>query len=126
LTEALATQYQLRNGQENLNISSQFFYGGAANAQRAANQLSKATYGQGQLYQSTHTSDPISTLIGGNKPTGGVTWSNPIEAHVQYGPNPNKPEDQMRIWGETNVDAVLVVPSNSPSAVQISPQEVTP
>lgn len=126
LTEALATQYQLRNGQENLNISSQFFYGGAANAQRAADNLSKATGGQGRLYQSTHTIDPVGTLIGGNEPTGGVPWSNPIEAHVQYGPNPNKPEDQLSIWGETNVDAVLVVPSNSPSTVQISPQEVTP
>jgi hypothetical protein len=127
LTEVLATQHQLRTGQENLNISSQFFYGGAANAQRAADQLSKATNGQGQLYQSTHTSDPVGTwLVGGNEPTGGVPWSNPIEAHVQYGPNPNKPEDQMKIWGETKADAVLVTPSNSPSAVQISPQEDTP
>jgi hypothetical protein len=135
LTEALATQYQLRTGQENLNISSQFFYGGAANAQRAADQLSKATNGEGQLYQSTHTSDPVGTLIGGNEPTGGVPWSNPIEAHVQYGPNYGEAKDENdRIarlrelnssWGETNRKAVLVPPSTQPPQLP-APQGVMP
>ena len=121
LTEVLATQYQLRTSQENLNISSQFFYGGAANAQRAADNLSKATAGQGQLYQSTHTSDPVGTLIGGNEPTGGVPWSHPIRAHVRYGPNYGNVNDEEEsidrqgklntTWGETNQEAVLVPPS---------------
>jgi filamentous hemagglutinin len=121
LTEVLATQYQLRTGQENLNISSQFFYGGAANAQRAADQLSKATNGQGQLYQSTHTSDPVGTLIGGNEPTGGVPFSNPITGHTQYGPNfgvhndeeenADRQEKLNSTWGQTSRDAVLVPPS---------------
>jgi filamentous hemagglutinin len=126
LTEVLATQYQLRTGQENLNISSQFFYGGAANAQRAADNLNQATNGKGQLYQSTHTSDPVGTLIGGNEPTGGVPWSNPIEAHVQYGPNPNNPDDQMKVWDQTNFDAVWVAPSNTLSEVEVAPKEGRP
>jgi filamentous hemagglutinin len=135
LTEALATQYQLRTGQENLNISSQFFYGGAANAQRAADNLSKATGGQGRLYQSTHTSDPVGTLIGGNEPTGGVPWSNPIEAHVRYGTNFGNVKDEeesldrqeklKNTWGETNREVVLVPPSSQPPQLT-APQGVTP
>jgi hypothetical protein len=135
LTEVLATQYQVRTGQENLNISSQLFYGGAANAQRAADNLSKATDGQGQLYQSTHTSDPVGTLIGGNEPTGGVPWSNPIEAHVRYGPNYGNVKDEedsfdrqeklKKTWGETNQEVVLVAPSTQPPQLP-APQGVMP
>ena len=122
LTEALATQYQVRTGQENLNISSQFFYGGAANAQRAADNLSKATDGHGQLYQSTHTSDPVGTLIGGNEPTGGVSFSNPITSHTQYGPNPSAPSKQDAVWGDTSRQPTLVTPSNTKTTKEDLPQ----
>lgn len=122
LTEALATQYQVRTGQENLNISSQFFYGGAANAQRAADNLSKATDGQGQLYQSTHTSDPVGTLIGGNEPTGGISLANPITAHTQYGPNPSASSKQDAVWGDTSRQPILVTPSTTQTSKEDSPQ----
>ena len=122
LTEVLATQYQLRTSQENLNISSQFFYGGAANAQRAADNLSKATAGQGQLYQSTHTSDPVGTLIGGNEPTGGISLANPITAHTQYGPNPGASSKQDAVWGGTSQQPILVTPSTTQTSKEDSPQ----
>lgn len=126
LTEALATQYQVRTGQENLNISSQFFYGGAANAQRAADNLSKATGGQGRLYQSTHTSDAVGTLIGGNEPTGGLSFSNPITAHTQYGPNPSAPSKQDAVWGETSRQPILVTPSDTQTAKEQLPHLEAP
>lgn len=127
LTEVLATQYQVRTGQENLNISSQFFYGAAANAQRAADNLSKATGGQGQLYQSTHTSDAVGTwLAGGNKPTGGLSFSNPITAHTQYGPNPSAPSKQDAVWGETSRQPILVTPSDTQTAKEQLPHLEAP
>jgi hypothetical protein len=75
----------------------------------------------------------VGTLIGGNEPTGGVQFSNPITAHTQYGPNfgvhNDEEENADRLeklnstWGQTSRDAVLMPPSIL-STEQSTPQGV--
>lgn len=71
--------------------------GSAGNAQKVQVNLNQITQGQGQVHQSTHQNDFVSTVIGNNPPTGGLP-SSFGDAHTNYGPNAD-PMLTKDVWG---------------------------
>ena len=89
-------------------INSVQLNGSAANVADVALTLGKVTNNAGQLFQSTHVNDPISTIIGGNSSTGGDPSANPFSAHITYGPNAF---NAASVWGPGQTSSsVLVIP----------------
>ncbi len=69
LTGSVATSEQVNRGVTDAAVGTVTFNGGAANAQRMADQLNTATSGTGVVQQATHKNDTVGTLIGGNTAT---------------------------------------------------------
>jgi len=111
MTSSIATSEQVNRGVTDAAVGTVTFNGGAANAQRMADQLNTATSGTGVVQQATHKDDLIGTLVGGNAATGGQDAS-VKDAHTTYGPNVQT-EDKSRVWGnEAGSSPGGVTPSN--------------
>ena len=79
-----ATAKQLRRGATTIPLKKVTFNGSAANAQNMANMLTNLTNGRGEMYQSTHQSDYVGKIIGGNPVTGGASNVGFIDSHGSY------------------------------------------
>ena len=113
LTGSVATSEQVNRGVTDAAVGTVTFNGGAANAQRMADQVNTATSGTGVVQQSTHKNDTVGTLIGGNAATGGRDDASVMDAHTTYGPNVSS-KDKSNVWGNENASApILVSPSRA-------------
>ncbi|MFG1495469.1 hemagglutinin repeat-containing protein [Saccharospirillum sp. HFRX-1] len=114
LTQANAVQKQLNNGETDIPLARVEFNGSAANAQAMANRLGEATNGEGEMYQSTHRSDFVGRVLGGNEATGDkilwAPWDWFGDAHGAYGQNTDR-DQQNIVWGDVNVNSPIFVKS---------------
>jgi filamentous hemagglutinin len=127
LTGSLATSEQVNRGVTDAAVGTVTINGGAANAQRMADQVNTATSGAGVVQQATHKNDTVGTLIGGNAATsdangpdlsfekshGSYTGSLPPAMSPNGKPSPTRGiTDQA--WGDGNTSTpMLVKPINS-------------
>ena len=98
ITSYNATQAQIERGQQNVPISTVQMNGSPVNAWAAQQALNVATGDAAKVFQSTHKNDWVSTSLGGNPATGGLT-SRFMDAHTTYGPNVPI-EASKPIWGD--------------------------
>ncbi|RBA24165.1 hemagglutinin repeat-containing protein [Herminiimonas fonticola] len=97
ITSFNATQTQIERGQTNVPVSFVQMNGSPINALVAQQAFDVATGAVAKVFQSTHQNDFISTFLGSNPTTGGLT-SIFGAAHGSYGPNVST-ELAERVWG---------------------------
>jgi filamentous hemagglutinin len=134
LTSAIGTAEQVNRGVTDAAIGSVTFNGGAANAQRMADNVDAATggrvsAGEVTVQQSTHQNDLVGNVIGGNAPTGGNQIPF-LDSHRSYTGSlppeldPNGDRNDLRdftnkAWGDGKISQpVKITPSSKEGAAQ--------
>jgi filamentous hemagglutinin len=134
LTSAIGTAEQVNRGVTDAAIGSVTFNGGAANAQRMADNVDAATGGRVSadevtVRQSTHQNDLVGTVVGGNPTTGGQDTTL-LKSHSSYtGSLPpefdrNGDRNELRdltnqAWGDGRISQpVKITPSSKEGAAQ--------